>query len=108
MIKGWISLRVEDPEHVGERYQKLGFDVVGRRTEVGSVAVGRKDEGRAIVLLPGPRIKHPERLQLHFAVPDVDDEYVCLQQQGNRFSEPPKDALAVAPRIHVGSRGPYG
>lgn len=41
--------------------------------------------------MPGASVEHPERLQMHFAVPDVDAEYDRLQQEGVQFSEPPKD-----------------
>ncbi|MBV8278936.1 MAG: VOC family protein, partial [Verrucomicrobia bacterium] len=39
----------------------------------------------------GQPLDHPERLQMHFAVPDVDDVYERLKQEGVRFDEPPAD-----------------
>jgi lactoylglutathione lyase len=91
MIDGWLSLRVEDPKAVGAWYEKLGFEIVGARADVGSVVVGNKKRGRILVLLPGETIEHPDRLQIHFAVPDVDAEYERLTKEGVQFQEPPKD-----------------
>jgi hypothetical protein len=90
MINGWISLRVEDPHAVGEWYQRLGLEIVGERSEIGSVVMGTKENGRMIVLLPGQPLGHPERLQMHLAVADVDAEYERLRQAGIEFKAPPQ------------------
>jgi len=91
MIKGWISLRVEEPKKVAAWYiDKLGFEAQGERPGIG-LAVGTKDAGRAMVLLNGEGLEHPERVQLHFEVKDVDAEYQRLREAGVEFSEPPKD-----------------
>jgi catechol 2,3-dioxygenase-like lactoylglutathione lyase family enzyme len=50
----------------------------------------RNDKGRTIVLLPGDSLEHPDRLQVHFAVPDVDTEYGRLKAAGVQYG-PPKD-----------------
>ena len=91
MINGWLSLRVENPKTVSEWYQKLGFTIVGSRPEIGTVVVGTPDLGRIMVLIPGEGLDHPERLQIHFAVGDVDAEYERLRRAGVEFREPPKD-----------------
>src|SRR5262245_8297282 len=91
MINGWLSLRVHDPVQVGEWYKKLGFEIVGGHPEIGSIVVGTKDKGRVIVLLPGAQLGHPDRLQMHFAVRDVDAEYERLRREGIEFQGPPKD-----------------
>lgn len=91
MINGWLSLRVEDPKGVSEWYQKLGFEVVGGRPEVGTIVIGTRDLGRIMVLVPGEQLDHPDRLQIHFAVKNVDAEYDRLRAAGVEFLEPPKD-----------------
>lgn len=45
MINGWLSLRVKDPSHVAEWYQKLGFEIVGARPDIGTVVVGTREKG---------------------------------------------------------------
>jgi len=41
MFKGWISLRVKDPWAIGDWYTKMtGLQVVGARSDIGSVALG--------------------------------------------------------------------
>ncbi len=61
------------------------------RADIGSVALGDKERGYAIILLPGDSIEHPERLQMHFEVGDVDAEYDRLKRLGVEFDEPPED-----------------
>src|SRR5262249_41576503 len=83
MFPGWISLRVQDPKAVSEWYtDHLGLVVFGGRKDIGSVALGTGDHGAAIILLPGDPLEHPERLQMHFHVPDVDAEYERLKREG--------------------------
>lgn len=91
MINGWLSLRVENPKTVSEWYQRFGFTIVGSHPEIGTVVVGTPDLGRTMVLIPGERLDHPERLQIHFAVEDVDAEYERLSRAGIEFREPPRD-----------------
>ncbi len=50
-----------------------------------------RDHGAAIILLPGDPLEHPERLQMHFHVPDVDAEYERLKREGVKFDEAPND-----------------
>ncbi|MBV8214514.1 MAG: VOC family protein [Verrucomicrobia bacterium] len=95
MFPGWISLRVKDPKEVAQWYsQHLGLEVLGGRHIGGgeTQALGSpKEKGPAMILLPGQPLDHPERLQMHFAVPDVDDVYERMKQEGVRFDEPPAD-----------------
>lgn len=92
MINGWISLRVADPKSVGEWYHKVvGLEIVGGREDIGSVALGTSEHGEAMILLPGPSLEHPDRLQMHFHVANVDAEYNRLKELGVDFAEPPKD-----------------
>ena len=91
MIAGWLSLRVKDPQKVGEWYRKFGFELIGGRSDIGSVVVGNRKQGRALVLIPGEPLEHPDRLQIHFAVPDVDAEYARLKSNGIDFKAEPKD-----------------
>jgi predicted enzyme related to lactoylglutathione lyase len=44
-----------------------------------------------MVLLPGEKIEHPDRLQIRFAVPDVDAAYDRLTKAGVKFHEFPRD-----------------
>jgi len=67
------------------------MQVVGERSDIGSVALGSKEHGYAIILLPGESIDHPEKLQMHFHVRDVDAEYNRLKKLGVQFDEPPED-----------------
>ena len=92
MLNGWISLRVKDPRAIGAWYTKVtGMQVVGSRPDMGGIALGDRERGYAIILLPGESIEHPERLQMHFEVADVDAEYDRLRRQGVEFDEPPAD-----------------
>jgi catechol 2,3-dioxygenase-like lactoylglutathione lyase family enzyme len=92
MFPGWISLRVKDPQSVSEWYTKhLGLVVFGGREDIGSLALGTREHGAAIILLPGEPLDHAERLQLHFHVPDVDAAYQRLKREGVDFDEAPED-----------------
>lgn len=44
-----------------------------------------------MVLIPGEPLGNPERLQIRFAVGDVDTEYQRLRSAGINFKEPPRD-----------------
>jgi predicted enzyme related to lactoylglutathione lyase len=44
-----------------------------------------------MVLIPGEPLGTPDRLQIHFAVPDVDREYERLRSAGIDFKKPPRD-----------------
>jgi catechol 2,3-dioxygenase-like lactoylglutathione lyase family enzyme len=92
MFTGWISIRVKDPKAIGDWYREVtGLQVVGARDDMGSVALGSKNLGYAIILLPGESVDHPEKLQMHFPVKDVDTEYDRLRKLGIEFDEPPED-----------------
>jgi catechol 2,3-dioxygenase-like lactoylglutathione lyase family enzyme len=82
VINGWTSLRVPDPRAVAQWYEKLGFEIVGEHPGIG-IAVGTKEKGRVLVLLQGEPVGHPDRVQMHFAVADVDSEYERLKPQGS-------------------------
>jgi hypothetical protein len=101
MIDGWLSLRAEGPHWVTAWHQKLGFEIVSERPDVGSIAIGTKDKGRVMVLLPGEKIGHPDRFEIHFAVPDVDAECEHLKRAGIQFSEAlERSAMAMAARVY--------
>jgi predicted enzyme related to lactoylglutathione lyase len=91
MMEGWLSLRVRNPREVGAWYERLGLQIVGGRSDVGTVVIGTQKRGRILVLIPGEPLEHPERLQIHLAVENVDAEYEKLVRAGIKFSEPPKD-----------------
>jgi uncharacterized glyoxalase superfamily protein PhnB len=44
-----------------------------------------------MVLLPGEPLDHPDRLQIHFAVKDVDAAFERLSRGGDEFQMSPKD-----------------
>lgn len=44
-----------------------------------------------MVLLPGEKIGHPDRLQIRFALGDMDAEYDRLTKVGIEFHQPPED-----------------
>lgn len=92
MFPGWISLRVNEPKQIGDWYTRhLGLVVFGAREDIGSQALGSREHGAAIILLRGEPVDHPERLQMHFQVPDVDAAYERLKREGVEFDEPPAD-----------------
>ena len=94
MFPRWISLRVKDPKEVTLWYNRhLGLEVFGGRDMDGgeTQALGSKEKGAAIILLPGQPFDHPERLQMHFAVSNVDDAYERMKQEGVEFDEPLAD-----------------
>lgn len=78
------------PGHGAESYGKLGFEIVGARTDVGSVVIGKKDLGRIIVWLPGEAPCHPDRLQINFAAKDVDAAFERLSEAGVEISRTSK------------------
>ena len=84
--------QVKDPQRVSEWYkQHLHLELLGSRQEFGAQVLGTKENGAALVLLPGEEIDKPESLQIHFYVKDVDAEYKRLQANEVEFSHPPKD-----------------
>jgi catechol 2,3-dioxygenase-like lactoylglutathione lyase family enzyme len=97
MFTGWIRSERRTEGHqrlvqVSDWYKEAtGLQVVGEGKDFGSVALGSKEHGPAIILLPGESIGHPEKLQMHFPVPDVRAEYNRLRKRGIQFDEPPED-----------------
>jgi catechol 2,3-dioxygenase-like lactoylglutathione lyase family enzyme len=92
MFTGWISLRVKDPKTISVWYKEVtGLEVFAERKDIGAIALGSKERGPAIILLPGESVGHPEKLQMHFPVADVDAEYDRLKKRGIPFDEPPAD-----------------
>jgi len=80
-----ITLFVERPQEVREWYQtKLGLAALP-----GGPLLMTDEEGPMLNFLHG-RQDHPEQIQLHFEVPDVDAFYQELTAKGVSFSEPPK------------------
>jgi catechol 2,3-dioxygenase-like lactoylglutathione lyase family enzyme len=49
------------------------------------------DQGASLGIHQGTPLSHPERVQLHFEVPDVDAFYEQLQNQGISFRQAPQD-----------------
>ena len=91
MFPGWISLRVKDPKEVAQWYNRhLGLEVFGGRDMDGGVtqALGSKEKGAAMILLPGQPFNHPEQLKMHFAVANVDDAYERMKQEGWNLTSP--------------------
>ena len=89
MFTGWISPRVKDPKAISDWYREVtGSQIVGERKDIGSIALGSKEHGPAIILLPSENIGHPDKLQMHFPVADVDAEYDLLKKRGIQFDEP--------------------
>jgi catechol 2,3-dioxygenase-like lactoylglutathione lyase family enzyme len=92
MLNRWISLRVKDSKAIAAWYHEVtGLETVGERKDIGSVALGSQGRGLAIILLRGDGVSDPDKLQIHFAVPDVDAKYNRLKKLGIKFDEPPED-----------------
>jgi catechol 2,3-dioxygenase-like lactoylglutathione lyase family enzyme len=92
MFTGWISLSVKNPKAIGQWYREVtGLEVFGEREGIGAIALGSEERGPAIILLPGDSVGHPEKLQMHFPVADVDAKYEGLRKRGIHFDEPPED-----------------
>ncbi|HYZ75036.1 MAG TPA: VOC family protein [Chthoniobacterales bacterium] len=92
MFNGWISLRVKDPKRVAEWYtENRILELVGAREDIGTKALGSRDHGLALILIPGDQFDRPELMQLPFHVVDVDAEYERLKSEGVKFEEPPKN-----------------
>lgn len=92
MFPGWISLRVNDPQRVSQWYKThLGLAVLGTREDLGTQMLGNAELGAALIFLPGDPLDHPERVQMHFQVADVDAEYERLKKEGVEFEGPPQD-----------------
>jgi hypothetical protein len=88
--------RVKDPKAIADcTPRSTGLQVVGARPDIGSVALGDKERGYAIILLRDDSTEHPERLAMHFEVGDVDAEYNRLKKLGVQFDEPPGTSPGV-------------
>jgi hypothetical protein len=98
MINGWISLRVKDPKHVAAWYTDHHMlELLGGSEDIGTQALGTREHGLALILIPGDQPSRPDLVQLHLHVPDVDAEYGRLKSEGVKFAEPPKKhALGLA------------
>ncbi|MBV8099987.1 MAG: VOC family protein [Verrucomicrobia bacterium] len=92
MLNGWISLRVKDPKQVAAWYtdHKM-LELVGAREDIGTRALGSRENGLALILISGDQLDRPDLLQLHLHVKDVDAEYERLKAEGVKFEEPPKN-----------------
>ncbi|HYY30511.1 MAG TPA: VOC family protein [Chthoniobacterales bacterium] len=92
MFNGFISLRVKDPKRVAEWYTKHRIlELMGGREDIGSQALGSREHGYALILLPGDAGTQTQSVQLHFHVKDVDAEYKRLSGEDVAFEEPPKN-----------------
>jgi catechol 2,3-dioxygenase-like lactoylglutathione lyase family enzyme len=87
-----ISLCVPHPEEVSAWYRThLGLTVMATHPQTGRVVLATDEPGTSLILLPGESPDHPERIQLHFHVSDVDAMYAQLQAAGVVFNGPPTD-----------------
>lgn len=87
-----ISLRVPQPEIVSAWYmQHLGLAIKATHPQTGRIVLATDEPGTSVIFLPGEPPEHPERVQLHFRVADVDALYARLQAAGVLFTEPPTD-----------------
>lgn len=51
------------PRAISNGYREVtGLQVVGTRDDIGSIALGSKNLGYAIILLPGESMDHPEKV----------------------------------------------
>jgi catechol 2,3-dioxygenase-like lactoylglutathione lyase family enzyme len=107
MFTGWISLKVLDLWAISDWYREVtGLQVVGARDDTGSIALGSKNLGYAIILLPDESMDRPENLRVHFPATDVDAEYDRLTKRGIKFDEPSEDKSWVW--RHAYTHGPAG
>ena len=87
-----ISLRVSHPEEVSAWYQNyLGLTIMATHPQTGRIVLTTDEPGTSLIFLPGEVPDHPEHIQLHFHVADVDALYTQLQTTGINFSAPPTD-----------------
>lgn len=85
----YVTLVVDDVESPAAFYDDhLGL----RRVEDGDAFVLLAGDGGASVgLHAGEPLAHPERVQLHFPVPSVDDAHERLSEAGLRFESGPSE-----------------
>jgi predicted enzyme related to lactoylglutathione lyase len=102
LLNEWISLRVKDPQRLSEWYkQYLRLELLGSIPEFRSHALGIKDNGVVLVLLPGEQLDKPDSLQIHFHVDDADVEYKRLQANGVEFPESKGHVMGMVASIHA-------
>jgi catechol 2,3-dioxygenase-like lactoylglutathione lyase family enzyme len=85
-----VTVFVEDPGRLREWYTgNLGLTVSSETPRFVQLA---DQSGRPCVAFHvGAPPEHPNRIQLHFEVEDVDAEYERLRGQGLAFEERPED-----------------
>lgn len=78
------------PEEVSTWYRNhIGLVSIATHPYTGRTILGTDEPGTGLILLPGEPLDHPERIQIHFRVADVDAMYTQLQADGIVFAEPP-------------------
>jgi catechol 2,3-dioxygenase-like lactoylglutathione lyase family enzyme len=85
-----ISLPVPHPEEVSTWYRThLGLIVKAIHPQTGRIVLATDEPGTSLIFLPGDPPDHPERIQFHFFVADVDAMHAQLQKAGVVFTGPP-------------------
>jgi hypothetical protein len=65
MFNGWISLRVKDPKRVAAWYRDHNMlELVGGSEDIGTQALGTREHGLALILIPGDQLNRPDLVQL--------------------------------------------
>ena len=89
MKLAWINLFVSDVEGVADWYCKtLGLKAQHTSARFAMLSGGRG--GADVSFHQGKPLGHPDRVQLHFQVADVDAVYKKLKKKGVNFDAPPK------------------
>ncbi len=86
---GYLTLFVANLDECRVFYQ----DGLGLKALTHSEAFVRLigEGGSELGLHTGTPVDHPERIQLHFEVPDVDEAYRELTDRGYEFAHEPRD-----------------
>jgi lactoylglutathione lyase len=85
----YVTFLVRDPRPLRDWYtHHLGLSLVSESER----SVQLEGQGGAKLLFHvGEPLDHPERVNLHFQVDDVDAEYRRLVPEGIEFDRPPED-----------------
>lgn len=76
MFNGWISLRVKDPKRVAAWYTDHNMlELVGGSEDIGTQALGTREHGLALILIPGDQLNRPDLVQLHLHVPSAESDH---------------------------------
>jgi catechol 2,3-dioxygenase-like lactoylglutathione lyase family enzyme len=85
-----VTVFVRDPTQLRDWYTRyLGLTVSSETSRFVQLA---DSSGRpSVAFHVGEPLGHPDHIQLHFEVDDVDAEYERLRGEGLAFEEPPDD-----------------